>query len=298
LLQVVMDMPVYVGLAVTSHNSELACEAKFTNVSFPGTNVSEQWTDQDVGMLSNHAEPMYVALNGTTVYHENPDATLINAWTQWTIPLWSFADKGVDLANIDTIAIGFGIKENLRAGGTGTVYFDDIRLYRPEPAAGPTPVPIENSSFEMPGTEKQAGFENVPGWSTDGTPADSGVETGYTPTDGDWTAYIMSGDPSVWQLTDHTITEGSVFEMKVDARITWAATTLHMTIYYDDNGTRVPAATSEVTLTDEMQQYSLSFSTNDVPESVGHKIGIEFTNISTGDTWIGLDNVRLEAANE
>ena len=86
--------------------------------------------------------------------------------------------------------------------------------------------------------------------------------------------------------------------MKVDARITWAATTLQMTIYYDDNGTRIPAATSEVTLTDEMQQYSLSFSTNDVPESVGHKIGIEFTNISTGDTWIGLDNVRLEAANE
>jgi hypothetical protein len=293
-----MDMPVYVGLAVTSHNSELACAAKFTDVSFPNTNVGEQWTDQDVGMLSNHAEPMYVALNGTAIYHENPDAVLINAWTEWTIPLQSFAEKGVDLANIDTIAIGFGIKDNLREGGTGTVYFDDIRLYRPEPAKEPEPVPIENSSFEQPGTEKQTGFENVPGWNTDEPPADSGVETGYTPTDGDWTAYIMSGDPSVWQLTDYTISEGIVFEMKVDARITWAATTLQMTIYYDDNGTRVPAATSEVTLTDAMQQYSLSFSANDVPESVGHKIGIEFTNISTGDTWIGLDNVRLEAANE
>ena len=298
LIQVMMEMPVYAGLAVTSHNSELACEAKFTNVSFPNTNVGEQWTDQDVGMLSNHAEPMYVALNGTAIYHENPDAALINAWTQWTIPLQSFAEKGVDLTNIDIIAIGFGIKENLREGGTGTVFFDDIRLYRPEPPKEPEPVTIENFSFEMPGTEKQTGFENVPGWNTDETPVDSGVETGFTPTDGDWTAYIMSGDPSVWQLTDYTITEGSVFEMKVDARITWAATTLQMTLYYDDNGTRVPAATTEVTLTDEMQEYILSFSANDVPESVGKQIGIEFTNISTGDSWIGLDNVRLEAANE
>jgi hypothetical protein len=241
---------------------------------------------------------MYVALNDTTVYHEDPDAALIDAWKQWTIPLQAFADQGVDLANVDTIAIGFGIKENLREGGFGTVYFDDIRLYRPEPAVGPEPVMIENFSFELPGTEKQTGFENVPGWNTDGPPADSGVETGYAPTRGDWTAYIMSGDPSVWQLTDHIITEGDVFEMKVDARITWAATTLQMTIYYDDNGARIPAATSEATLSEAMQEYTLSFSANEVPESVGHKIGIEFTNISSGDTWIGLDNIRLDVANE
>jgi hypothetical protein len=243
---------------------------------------------------------MYVALNGTAIYHENPDATLINAWTEWTIPLPAFAVKGVDLANVDTLAIGFGIKENLQAGGTGTVYFDDIRLYRPEPVpvVEPGPVAIENFSFEMPGTEKQTGFENVPGWNTDEPPVDSGVETGFTPTDGDWTAYIMSGDPSVWQLTDHTIIEGSVFEMKVDARITWIATTLQMTIYYDDNGTRVPAATTELTLSDEMQEYTLSFSASDVPESIGKQIGIEFTNTSTGDTWIGLDNVRLDVSTE
>jgi hypothetical protein len=141
LIQVSMEMPVYAGLAVTSHNAELACEAKFTNVSFPNINVDPQWTDQDVGMLSNHSEPMYVALNDTVVYHENPDAVLINAWTQWTIPLQAFADQGVDLANIDTIALGFGVKENLREGGTGTVYFDDIRLYRPDPGPEPESVP-------------------------------------------------------------------------------------------------------------------------------------------------------------
>ena len=103
----------------------------------------------------------------------------------------------------------------------------------------------------------------------------------------------MSGDPSVWQLTGHTIIGGDVLELKVDARITWAATTLQLTIYYDDNGTRVPAATSDIALTDDMQEYTLSFSAGDVPESVGHQIGIELANASTGDTWIGLDNVRL-----
>jgi len=89
--------------------------------------LNADWTVDDVitltlfyyGDAGNAIEPMYVALNGTAVYHENPYATLINAWTQWTIPLQSFAEKGVDLANVDTIAIGFGIKENIREGGTG-----------------------------------------------------------------------------------------------------------------------------------------------------------------------------------
>jgi hypothetical protein len=84
-----------------------------------------------------------------------------------------------------------------------------------------------------------------------------------------------------------------VLELKVDARITWAATTLKMSLYYDDNGARVPAASQDVALSDTMQEYSLLFSAGDVPGAVAHKIGIEFANVSTGDTWVGLDNVRL-----
>ena len=61
---------------------------------------------------------------------------------------------------------------------------------------------------------------------------------------------------------------------------------------------RVPIATNEATLTDDMQEYTLSLSAADVPESVGKKVGIEFSNSSTGDTWIGLDNIRLELLNE
>jgi len=49
--------------------------------------VTGQWASQDIGILSNDAEPMYVAVansNGTTgvVYHEDPDAVQTDAWTQ------------------------------------------------------------------------------------------------------------------------------------------------------------------------------------------------------------------------
>ncbi|MHC4174772.1 MAG: LamG-like jellyroll fold domain-containing protein, partial [Planctomycetota bacterium] len=127
-----MNMPVYIGLAVTSHNVDATCEAKFSNVSFPDTSVDPQWIDQDVGMMSNAAELMYVVLNGSAVvYHEDPGATQIDIWTQWNIGLQGFADLGVDLTNVNTIGIGFGDRTNPQPGGTGTMYFDDIRLYLP-----------------------------------------------------------------------------------------------------------------------------------------------------------------------
>ncbi len=100
------------------------------------------WTEEGVGVLtiwfygvaSNAAEPLYVALNGNAVVtHDNPNAAQIEAWTEWTIDLQGFADQGVNLANVNTIAIGLGNKKNPVAGGSGTMYIDDIRLYRPAP---------------------------------------------------------------------------------------------------------------------------------------------------------------------
>ena len=134
-----MSSNVYVGLALTSHNAALTCEAKFSNVSVTGT-VGQQWTNQDIGIPSNAAERMYVALNGSAVvYHDDPSAALIDDWTQWTIDLQEFATQGVNLANVNTISIGFGDKNNLQAGGSGLVFFDDIRLYRPAPEPEPAP---------------------------------------------------------------------------------------------------------------------------------------------------------------
>jgi len=89
-------------------------------------------------MLSNEAEPMYVAVNdNAVVYHDDPNAPLIDTWTEWNIDLKEFADQGINLANVDKIAIGFGDRNNPQPGSSGRMYFDDIRLYRPRPEPEP-----------------------------------------------------------------------------------------------------------------------------------------------------------------
>ena len=120
-----------------------ANEADVTNSEASLTlTTPRDWTAESVGELSlwfygdtsNAAERLYVNLNGiATVYHNNPDAALIDEWTEWTIDLQEFAAQGVNLANVNTISIGFGDKNNLQAGGSGMVFFDDIRLYPPAP---------------------------------------------------------------------------------------------------------------------------------------------------------------------
>ena len=41
-----------------------------------------------------------------------------------------FVVLGVNLTNVNTIAIGFGNKNNPQTGGSGFMFFDDIRLYK------------------------------------------------------------------------------------------------------------------------------------------------------------------------
>jgi len=100
------------------------------------------WTEKGVNRLTiwfrgdsaNAAETLYVALNGSAVVNnDNPNAAQITTWTQWNIDLQAFADQGVNLANVNTISLGLGNKNNPLAGGSGTMYFDDIRLYPPAP---------------------------------------------------------------------------------------------------------------------------------------------------------------------
>jgi hypothetical protein len=82
------------------------------------------------GSAANAAENLYVALNDSAVVtNDNPDAALANEWTEWNIDLTRFADHGVNLANVNTITLGLGNRNNPVAGGTGMMYFDDIRLY-------------------------------------------------------------------------------------------------------------------------------------------------------------------------
>jgi len=140
------------------------------------------WTVHDVNTLTlyfrgnkqNAAEQMYVALNGNAIVaHDNPDASQISIWTGWNIELQAFADQGVDLSNVNTIAIGLGNKTNPQAGGSGKMYFDDIRLATAAVPIGPVILFEEDfESVELGTTiEESAGTENV--WSD--TPPDGWI---------------------------------------------------------------------------------------------------------------------------
>jgi hypothetical protein len=99
---------------------------------------AQNWAETGAEVLSlwfhgdsvNGVTPMSVILNGSAaVYHNDPEATRISSWTEWIIDLQDFT--GIDLANVSSIAICLGDPSKLQAGGTGLMFFDDIRLYGP-----------------------------------------------------------------------------------------------------------------------------------------------------------------------
>ena len=89
------------------------------------------------GASSNAAEPLYAAISNSAgapaiAAYDNPEAVASSGWKQWRIPLQAFADQGINLGNVDKIAVGLGTTGNAAApGGTGTLFVDDIRLYQP-----------------------------------------------------------------------------------------------------------------------------------------------------------------------
>jgi hypothetical protein len=122
-----------------------ANEAGVTNSEAALTLTTRRdWTEEGVGELSlwfqgdpaNVPQGLYVAVANSAgapavVAYEDPAAATIDVWTEWIVPLQAFSDQGINLANVDAIAIGLGSKADPAAGGgSGTIYVDDIRLYR------------------------------------------------------------------------------------------------------------------------------------------------------------------------
>ncbi|MFX0194566.1 MAG: hypothetical protein ACFFCW_00465 [Candidatus Hodarchaeota archaeon] len=116
-----------------------------------GAKVLDIWFRGDT---ANAAEQMYVVLSdgtnsATSLYsvHEeglpngvpDPNGAQQPDWTPWRIVLQDFADaNNMYLTSIDKIYIGFGQRGNTTTpGGSGTVYFDDIRLYPSRCLTGP-----------------------------------------------------------------------------------------------------------------------------------------------------------------
>jgi hypothetical protein len=111
--------------------------------------IGSDWTKEGVKALAlyfygdpnndaNATEHMYVALEdaythvGIMPYDGHMNDVMQASWHEWNIDLQDFTRKGVDLTNVKKVYIGFGDRNNHPApGGSGKVYFDDIRLYPP-----------------------------------------------------------------------------------------------------------------------------------------------------------------------
>lgn len=292
--EVEMAETVLIGFVLNSRNWNALTEMKVSNVNLPGPFMSAS-----IGDALNSPEPLYVAATDThgaiaVVGHKDGAQPVgISDWTQWIIPTAAFANKGLDLTQVTALSIGVGDGDDTTPGGPGMLDVDDIWL-----VPGPGAVALENPSFELPGGIKKPGFDDVPGWSTDSAALASGVEAGYKPTDGDRTAYLKGGDPSIWQLTNQQVIEGDEVKLTVDARRIPTGSSydgkqkLTMVIYYDDNGTRVPLATKTVGLKTGMQTFSVSYTVLADSPAIGKTIGVELANKVS--LWVGVDNVRLE----
>lgn len=88
------------------------------------------------GKTDNSQEPLYVGVEDSAnavavVVNPDSEAVLKNEWTEWKIPLSSFA--GVNTAGVKKLYIGVGSRTNPTPGGTGLLYIDDIQFGRSAP---------------------------------------------------------------------------------------------------------------------------------------------------------------------
>jgi hypothetical protein len=120
-------------------------EAGVTNSEAVMTLVNPRdWTQAGVAELSlwfrgssgNALDPLYISIannagSPAVVPNEDTGSAEIRSWTEWRIQLQTFANQGINLTDVDKIAIGLGSTGGAAAGGSGTMYIDDIRLYQP-----------------------------------------------------------------------------------------------------------------------------------------------------------------------
>jgi len=98
--------------------------------------TAQDWTRHGIktlvvnfqGQATNTAAPLYVKINNTKVLcNAGAAVTALPVWKQWNIDL---AVTGASLKSVKSLTIGIG---NGSASAAGTIFVDDIRLYRSAP---------------------------------------------------------------------------------------------------------------------------------------------------------------------
>ncbi len=132
-----MAGPVYIGLAVTSHNANAPTTAVFSGLSTTG-NVTGAWQTQAIGVAqpANDAAPLYVVVQDSAgkskvIAHPDPAATTLATWQAWRIPLSEVSAAGVKLTAVKKLILGVGDRASPKPDGAGKLLIDDIGVGHP-----------------------------------------------------------------------------------------------------------------------------------------------------------------------
>ncbi len=235
-------------------------------------------------------------------YEVNEKEVSFTSTTTATVSLsWDFGDGGTSTeANPTYTYADYGdytvtLTANGAAGSTPAVVEKTVSVT--EEVKVFEPVTVENADFALPGSGKQQNWSAVPGWASDSGASDSGVEAGgwWDTVSDNYRGYMKSSDPSVYNLTDHTIAEGEEILLNVDAFDIWNGPKFTATLYYNSgDGVRNVIATQTFNLV-ASQWNAIELSATATAESVGAKLGIEISTQSGdgGDGWTGFDDIQL-----
>ena len=178
--------------------------------------VPQDWTKAGVQtlVLYFHGSPgntgqMYVKVNGSKVPYPGDAGDMQQVrWKQWNIDL---ASLGVNLQSVTTLAIGID-----GSGASGTLYLDDIRLYRMAPeiivpseeiwieaeAADTITDPMKTYDDPLASGGQYIGTDDGIGDENDAAPADGVATYNFTAQGGtykiEFRALITGGSNSFW----------------------------------------------------------------------------------------------------
>jgi hypothetical protein len=290
-----MVSTVHIGLALTSHDAAQTCEAVFSNVTTTG-NVSGQWVNQDIGIATNTAEPLYIGVadsagNRATIEHEDPAATQIDSFTLWAVDLADFADLGVNIASVEKLILGVGDPAGAVPGGSGAMYFDDIAVGNP--VAPPEFVNLlTNGGFETGDLDPWVGGGSVGSVMTV-VDTLAGAAIPEDPIEGNYCLHVVVEEKGANTWDSQLKYNGLVFEAgKVYTLSAFVKSDDEMQIRLNPQLSQDPYTSygaENFTVTNEWQEYHIT--TPPMPETVD-PANLDFHfNFGVGEFWI--DDIKF-----
>ena len=283
--------------------------SKYSETEFTLPAGRRDWTANGVGQLSlcfrgesaNVAERLYVAVANVTgtpavVYHDDPNAVQLTNWIQWLIPLQSLANHGVNLTNVDSLAIGVGTWDNKTIpGGKGKMYFDDIRLYPVR--RNMVPIAIPDAGFDDHVLTNVGDWIDIADSSYTGAwkshSGDAWIDYGYYAGDGDLPALsgnnkVYGYDDYIYQILDETFIEGVTYTLNVWVGQAWSDYADGWWLYFtgEDYTNNLIEASGNAPVA-SWGQVSLVYTAT--AADTGKKIGIKMY----GDEYVTFEDVTL-----